>query len=89
MSHAGAPRITVGVHDSDESDHAVRWAARHAAAVGGTLHLVHAFVWTELDVNVDPISGMPGSGFRGAADTLLREAAELVHERAPEVEVTS
>ena len=89
MTHTGAPRITVGVFDADESDHAVRWAARHAAAVGGTLHLVHAFVWTELDVNIDPISGMPGSGFRSAADALLREAALLARERAPEVEITS
>ena len=75
MTHTAAPKITVGVFDADESDQAVRWAARHAATVGGALHLVHAFVWTELDVNVDPISGMPGSGFRSAADTLLREAA--------------
>jgi nucleotide-binding universal stress UspA family protein len=89
MTHTAAPKVTVGVFDADESDQAVRWAAGHAAAVGGTLHLVHAFVWTELDVNVDPISGMPGSGFRGAADTLLREAAEIALERAPEVEITS
>jgi nucleotide-binding universal stress UspA family protein len=89
MTHTAAPKDTVGVFDADESDQAVRWAAGHAAAVGGTLHLVHAFVWTELDVNVDPISGMPGSGFRGAADTLLREAAELARERAPEVEITT
>jgi len=89
MTHTAAPRITVGVFDADESDQAVRWAARHAATVGGALHLVHAFVWTELDVNVDPISGMPGSGFRSAADTLLREAAELARERAPEVEITT
>ena len=89
MTHTEAPKITVGVFDADESDQAVRWAARHAATVGGALHLVHAFVWTELDVNVDPISGMPGSGFRSAADTLLREAAELARERAPEVEITT
>ena len=58
MEHSTGPRITVGVFDADESDQAVRWAARHAAAVDGSLHLVHAFVWTELDVNIDPISGM-------------------------------
>ena len=80
MTHTGAPRITVGVFDADESDHAVRWAARHAAAVGGSLHLVHAFVWTELDVNIDPISGMAGSGFRGAAHTLIQDAVAIVRE---------
>lgn len=89
MTHTAASRITVGIFDADESDQAVRWAARHAASVGGTLHLVHAFVWTELDVNVDPISGMPGSGFRGAADALLREASELARSEHPEVEITT
>lgn len=89
MEHSTGPRITVGVFDADESDQAVRWAARHAAAVGGSLHLVHAFVWTELDVNIDPISGMAGSGFRGAAHTLIQDAVALVRESRVEVPVTS
>lgn len=89
MTHNAAPRISVGVFDADESDQAVRWAAGHAAAVGGSLHLVHAFVWTELDVNIDPISGMAGSGFRGAAHTLIEEARSIVEEKHPELSVTS
>src|SRR5699024_5998670 len=80
MQHSTGPRITVGVFDADESDQAVRWAARHAGAVDGSLHLVHAFVWTELDVNIDPISGMAGSGFRGAAHTLIQDAVAIVRE---------
>ena len=89
MEHSTGPRITVGVFDADESDQAVRWAARHAAAVDGSLHLVHAFVWTELDVNIDPISGMAGSGFRGAAHTLIQDAVAIVRESGVEVPVTS
>lgn len=89
MTHSTGPRITVGVFDADESDLAVRWAARHADAVGGTLHLVHAFVWTELDVNIDPISGMAGSGFRSAAHSLIQDAVEIVRETGVDIPVTS
>ncbi|GAA4526298.1 universal stress protein [Brachybacterium paraconglomeratum] len=89
MTHSTGPRITVGVFDADESDQAVRWAALHAAAVGGTIHLVHAFVWTELDVNIDPISGMAGSGFRNAAHSLILEATRIIREEHPDLPVTS
>ena len=90
MTHSSAgPRITVGVFDADESDQAVRWAAHHAAAVGGALHLVHAFVWTELDVNIDPISGMAGSGFRNAARSLIDDALEIALGEQPDLPVTS
>ncbi|MGP9539276.1 universal stress protein [Brachybacterium sp. AOP43-C2-M15] len=89
MTHSAAPRITVGVFDADESDQAVRWAALHAAAVGGSLHLVHAFVWTELDVNIDPISGMAGSGFRSAAHSLIQDASDIVRETHPDLSITS
>ena len=83
------PRITVGVFDADESDLAVRWAARHAQRVGGTLHLIHAFVWTELDVNTDPIPGMTGSGIRNAAHSLIHDALEIARAGHPELPITS
>ncbi|WP_422114848.1 universal stress protein [Brachybacterium sp. UNK5269] len=89
MTHSPAPRITVGVFDADESDLAVRWAAQHAATVGGSLHLLHAFMWTELDVNVEPISGMAGSGFRAAAHSLLKDAAAIAREGRPDLPITS
>ncbi len=89
MTHSTAPRITVGVFDADESDQAVRWAALHAAATGGSLHLVHAFVWTELDVNIDPVSGMAGSGFRSAAHALIADAVAIVRQDHPELLITS
>lgn len=89
MTNISAPRVTVGLADAAESDLAVRWAARHAQSIGGTLHLLHAFMWTELDVDTDPIPGMVGSGIRQAADVLVREAVEIAHAEAPELPVTS
>ena len=53
------------------------------------LHLLHAFVWTELDVNIDPIPGMAGSGFRSAAHSLIQDAVALVRESRVEVPMTS
>lgn len=89
MAHVTAPRITVGVFDADESDLAVRWAARHAHRVGGRLHLLHAFVWTELDVNTDPIPGLTGSGIRAAAHGLIQDAVRIAREEYPELPITS
>lgn len=89
MTQATAPRITVGVFDAPEADDAVRWAARHAQHTGGTLHLLHAFVWTELDVNTDPVPGLSGSGIRSAANALIVEAVRVAREIAPDVPITS
>lgn len=81
--------VTVGVFDATESDLAVEWAAHHARRVGATLHLVHAFVWTELDVNTDPIPGLTGSGIRAAANGLIEDAAALARRAEPDVTITS
>lgn len=89
MTSATPPRITVGVFDADEADLAVRWAARHAHQVGGRLHLLHAFVWTELDVNTDPIPGLSGSGIRAAAGGLIQDAVALARAEHPELPITS
>ena len=89
MTQIIRPRITVGVFDAPEADAAIRWAAHHAARVGGSLHLVHAFVWTELDVNTDPIPGLSGSGIRAAATSLLEDALAIARHEEPELEITS
>lgn len=89
MSPVTTPRVTVGVFDSPEADDAVRWAAHHAHVIGGHLHLVHAFVWTELDVNTDPIPGVTGSGIRVAADGLIEDAVAIARELRPELTITS
>ena len=89
MSPITTPRVTVGVFDSPEADDAVRWAAHHAHMIGGHLHLVHAFVWTELDVNTDPIPGVTGSGIRVAADGLIEDAVAIAREVRPGLTITS
>lgn len=89
MTSVTVPRITVGVSDTPEADRAVRWAAHHAHVVGGQLHLVHAFVWTELDVNTDPIPGLTGSGIRAAADGLIEDAVAIARQVHPDLEITS
>lgn len=89
MTPVTAERITVGVFDAPESDLAVRWAARHAHATGAPLHLVHAFVWTELDVNTDPVPGLTGTGIRQAATALLREAAAIARSEHDDLEITA
>ncbi len=86
---APTPRVVVGVADTDESDKAVRWGAEHAARTGGSLHLVHAFVWPLMNVDVDPVPGVAGSGLRSAAETLVQHAVQHAHEVAPDVSVTS
>ena len=89
METIPAPHITVGVHDSSESDLAVRWGAQHAHAVGGTLHLVHAMVWAELGVSTEPVPGITDSGVGYAAQQLLADSTAIAHEIAPDLEVTS
>lgn len=89
MTPITRPRITVGVFDAEESDHAVRWGARHAHRVGGTLNLVHAFVWTELDVNTDPVPGLTGSGIRAAANGLMKDAAAIARAEHEDLEISS
>src|SRR5690625_2164123 len=89
ITSAAPPRVTVGVFDADEADLAVRWAARHAHQVGGRRHLLHAFVWTELDVNTDPIPGLSGSGIRAAAGGLIKDAVALARAEHTELPITS
>ena len=86
---ANEGRIVVGVEDTEESDHAIRWAAHNALARNKPLHLVHAFVWPLMGVDVDPVPGVSGSGLKVAAQRLLDEAAQIAHEVAPGCEVTT
>lgn len=82
-------RIVVGVEDTEESDRAIRWAAKHALATDTTLHLVHAFVWPLMGVDVDPVPGVSGSGLKVSAQRLLDEAADIAREVAPGVNVST
>lgn len=89
MTQVTERRVTVGVFDAPESDLAVRWAARYAHRLGAPLHLLHAFVWTELDVNTDPVPGLTGTGIRSAANGLVRDAVEIARAEHADLEITS
>ena len=89
METTAVPRIVVGVIDAPESELAIRWAAQHAERVGGRVHLVHAMVWGELGVNIDPVPGIADSGMGAVAEALLEDAAAIVRETAPGIEVTA
>lgn len=83
------PRVAVGIADTDESDRTVRWGAEHARRTGGALHLVHAFVWPLMHVDVDPVPGITGSGLRAGAEALVRHAEEIAREVAPGIDISS
>ena len=72
----GQPRIVVGVDGSEAANDALRWAARQAALVGGTLDVV--MTW-ELPTNYGWVAPYP-EGFDPAADTrrLLEEVVGTV-----------
>lgn len=81
-------RIIVGVEDSQESDLAIRWAANHSRITNRPIHLVHAFVWPLMGVDVDPVPGVTGSGLKAAAERLIDEASAIAREIAPGALVT-
>ncbi|MGP9693223.1 universal stress protein [Brachybacterium sp. AOP25-B2-12] len=83
------PRVVVGIADTDESDRAVTWGADHARRIGGTLHLVHAFVWPLMNVDVEPVPGIAGSGLRAATEHLVAHAVEVARTQSPGLPVTS
>jgi nucleotide-binding universal stress UspA family protein len=81
-------RVVVGVDGSEESLHAVRWAAAEAARRHVPLRLVRVFGWTD-----DHVVGHPGLGSRyreillRQAHTGLQAATDLAVEQHPELTV--
>ncbi|MFA7761676.1 universal stress protein [Streptomyces sp. NRRL S-448] len=77
--------VTVGVDGSPESRAAARWAAQEAVLRRVPLRLVHAVDWP-----LDPV--FPGLGRQDVdrwADQALTEAAEELHQRHPQLEITT
>lgn len=80
----GAYRIVVGVDGSPAGERALRWAAREATAHHGSVHVVTAFGFPDLD----------GSSirYRGAqhqvAERRLAEVLAAIHTEFPDVPVT-
>ncbi|MER5928747.1 universal stress protein [Streptomyces sp. NPDC002054] len=77
--------VTVGVDGSPESRAAARWAAQEAVLRQVPLRLVHAVDWP-----LDPV--FPGLGRQDVdrwADQALTEAAQELHGRHPNLEITT
>lgn len=77
--------VTVGVDGSPASRAAARWAAREAVLRQVPLRLVHAVDWP-----LDPV--FPGLGRQDVdrwADQALTEAAQELHGRHPNLEITT
>lgn len=86
----GERRVVAGVDGSDRALDAVREATREAARRSCGLKLVHAFVWPELRVNVNPpAGGPPGSGLRHGAERFLSTAASVAAQTDPSVPVST
>ncbi|RSM53348.1 hypothetical protein DMB66_39130 [Actinoplanes sp. ATCC 53533] len=90
MHDTTSSRVIVGIDGSEQALVAVRAAAREAHHRAKPLHIVHAFIWPSLHVNVGPVAGdLPETGLRHHAEDLLEEAAAEARKAAPQVPVTT
>ncbi|MDF4253429.1 universal stress protein [Streptomyces sp. WMMB303] len=81
--------VVVGVDGSPSSLEAVDVAAREAKLRGGSLHVVHAFVWPTMKVPLGPSAmGPPEGGLRNLAHRTAEEAAARATSSQPTVEVS-
>lgn len=78
-----AEEIIVGYDGSAEAVPAVHWAARQAVQRNCGLHLVHSTLWPAITNDLGPVPGIEGSGLRRAAEGILTEGIERVHDEAP------
>jgi nucleotide-binding universal stress UspA family protein len=90
MNARSNARVVVGIDGSEQALAAVRAAAVEASYRNEPLHIVHAFIWPSLHVNVGPVAGdLPETGLRHHAEDLLREAATEAEKAAPHVPVST
>ena len=74
------------IDGSEQALSAVRAAATEASHRNEPLHIVHAFIWSSLHVDVGPVAGdLPETGLRHHAEDLLKEAAAEAEKAAPPV----
>jgi len=90
MNAPNTARVIVGIDGSEQALAAVRAAAVEAHHRNEPLHIVHAFIWPYLHVNVGPVADdLPWTGLRHHAEDLLEEAAAEARKAAPRVPVTT
>ena len=83
-------RVLVGIDGSEQALAAVRAAAADAARRDVPLHIIHAFIWSSLHVNVGSVApDLPGTGLRDQAEDLLAEAAAEAAKTAPQIRVST
>jgi len=90
MTSGSAAPVIVGIDGSEQALAAVRAAATEAYHRHVPLHIVHAFIWPSLHVDVGPVAeDLPGTGLRHHAEDLLAEATAEAVRTAPQVPVTT
>lgn len=90
MNAPNTARVVVGIDGSEQAVAAVRAAATEAHHRHEPLHIVHAFIWPFLHVNVDPVADdLPWTGLRHQAEDLLEKAVVEAGRVAPGVPVTT
>ncbi|MGO4583736.1 universal stress protein [Arthrobacter sp. 2RAF6] len=78
-----AQEIIVGYDGSAAAVPAVRWAARQAGQRNCGLRVVHSTLWPAITRDLGPVPGVEGSGLRRAAEDILAEGVERVHDAVP------
>ncbi|MET7401263.1 universal stress protein [Dactylosporangium sp. NPDC005572] len=81
--------VVVGVDGSDQALTAVQAATREAAWRGRDLHIVHAFIWPLMHVNVGASDAVPDGGLRHDAERILAQAAGAAARTDAAVTVTT
>lgn len=81
-------QLVVGYDGAEESQAAVRWAARLAAERERRVTVLYSWVWPMLTKHLGPVEGIEGSGHRNEARRILQEGVDIAQEAAPEAAVT-
>lgn len=82
--------VVVGVDGSASGLQAVEVAAREAAVRGGSLRIVHAFVWPMMRVPLGPSAmGPADGGLRNIANQTAEEAVARARAAEPGIEISS
>lgn len=81
--------VVVGVDGSAQSLAAVREATREASWRGLDLHIIHAFIWPLMHVDVGPSAEAPQGGLRHDAERVLAQAADMAAATDATVAVTA
>lgn len=71
-------KVLLGVDGSDEALRAAGWAAALAGRRIDSIHLIHAWIWPLMKVDLEPVPGVANSGLRHAAEAVLEQAREAV-----------